>query len=125
MDFNIRRGCGAKAEVQTRIVCGDKARTAEHFLYLHLPAIVHQDTCTDRAAIALCSLQTKLDPVVSRRSIVAQQRRRLVHIHDEHVDVAVVVKIAERRTPPHVDRLDAWTGLCAKLNELAVTLIAE
>ena len=63
--------------------------------------------------------------MISGRSIVAQQRGRLVHIHDEHVDVTVVVKVAKRRSTAHMDRFDAGAGLCAELNELAVALIAK
>ena len=40
--------------------------------------------------------QPQRDPVTAARRVVAEQRRRLVHVDDEHVDVAVVVVVAER-----------------------------
>src|SRR5207247_8541207 len=39
------------------------------------------------------------------------------HVHDEHVDVTVVVEVAERRAPTRHPRGDAGTGRCADVFE--------
>ena len=50
----------------------------------------------DAIAIALAPNQPKRDPVIRWRRVVAQQRRTIVHVDDERVDVAIVVVVAER-----------------------------
>ena len=39
--------------------------------------------------------QPDLDPVMIGRSVVPQQRRRLVLIHDHDVEIAIVIEVAE------------------------------
>src|SRR5580704_19789407 len=52
----------------------------------------------DRGAIARCADELDLDPILLVAAVIAQQRRRIIHIQNQHVDVAVVVVIAERGT---------------------------
>ena len=40
--------------------------------------------------------------MIARWRIVAKQRRRFILIHNQNVEVAVVVEVAERATPAHV-----------------------
>ena len=57
--------------------------------------------------------------------VVAQERRRLVHVPHEHVDVAVVVEVAEGAAAAGVDGCDTGPGLLDQLLEAAVAQIAE
>ena len=59
------------------------------------------------------------------RDIVAQQRRRLVHVHHRDVHVAVVVEIAERTAPAGVRRRDATASFLDQFLEAAVAQIAK
>src|SRR6185369_4791718 len=54
--------------------------------------------CADGVAVADRPLKGNGDPPAAGR-VVAQERRTIVVVHDEHVDVAVVVVVAERRAP--------------------------
>src|SRR5438552_12811212 len=51
--------------------------------------------CTNGAAIGLGTNAFDLQPVVFRATIIAKERRRLVHINDGDVHVAVVVEVPE------------------------------
>ena len=61
------------------------------------------------------------EEVVPIAAVVAQERRRTVEIADHDVDVAVVVEIAERRTPADAGRAQRRAGVLADLGERAVT----
>jgi len=50
----------------------------------------------DRAPIGLNSLEFDLNPILFSTKIVAQKGRILIQVYDQHVDVAVIVKIPER-----------------------------
>lgn len=50
----------------------------------------------NRAPIGLYSLEFDLNPILFSVKIVAQKGRILIQVYDEHVDVAVIVKISER-----------------------------
>ncbi len=57
---------GAEAEVQTGIVCGDVARLAHGFLHLYFCRRSERTTLrSDGAAVAFCSVQANLDPVIA------------------------------------------------------------
>src|ERR1035437_7331940 len=95
MDLNIGGCRSAEAEVQTGIAGGKITGLTEYLLRLHLAAVASQDARPDGAAVALYALKTDLDPVVAGRSVVAQQRRRLIDVHDQDIHVAVVVEVAK------------------------------
>ena len=50
------------------------------------------------------SVEQHLQPVAGARDVVAQERRRLVHVHHQDVDVAVVVEVAEGTAAARVRR---------------------
>ena len=58
----------------------------------------HANPCADRRAIAFRSDQFDLDPVLLVAAVVPEERRNVTHVEDDHVDVAVVVIVAERGT---------------------------
>src|ERR1700761_3237035 len=51
---------------------------------------------SDGCAIALGSQQFDLDPVLLVAAIISKQRRRVVHIENQNVDVAIVVVVSKR-----------------------------
>ena len=66
--------------------------------------------------------QLHLEPVPRRgpRKIVAQQRGRLIQVHDEDVDVAIVVEVAESAAAAGMRRGDAGPGFVDQLFEFAL-----
>ena len=88
-------------------------------------AVPRDDARADGAAVRLDADEQDLQPVAAAGHVVPQQRRRLVHVDDEHVDVAIVVEIAERATPAGVRRGHAGAGLLDQLLEPAVAEVAE
>ena len=68
-----------------------------NFIHLGMVAGDHAHPGADSGAIALGADQLDLDPVLPVAAVVAQQRRQVVHIQNQHVDVAIVVVVAEGR----------------------------
>jgi len=91
-------------EVEPRIVAGVVARLAENGLRLDLGAVMHQYARPNCAAIRLHTLQLDLQPVLVGLHVIPQQRWRLVHIHDQHIHIAVIIEVAERAAPAAVRR---------------------
>ena len=102
--------------MQPWIVGRKIAGLAHHFFGLRLAAIAERDPPADGAAVALRSFQAHLQPVVARRSIVAQQRRRLILVHDQHVQVSVVVEVAKGTTTADVPSRNSCAGFFAQLD---------
>src|SRR5207302_1693681 len=90
-----------------------------------LPSTVARDyPGADGASIAFATHQLDLEPMVSPGHIIAKQGRRLVHVHDEDIDVTIIVEIAEGTAPARVCRHNAGTTFLDQLLE-SPTKIAE
>jgi hypothetical protein len=63
--------------------------------------------------------------VIAARYVVAQQRRPLVHVHHQDVDVAVVVEVAEGTASARVRRSHAASTFLDDPLEPAVTEVSE
>ena len=81
--------------METGIIAGVIAGLAHDSLSLDFRAVMSDDASSDCAAVRLHALQLNLEPVLLAVQIVSQQRWRLVHVDDQHVDVAVIVEVAE------------------------------
>jgi len=111
--------------MQTRIVRGEIAGLAGDALRLHLRSISQEPARADCAAVALRALQTDFQPMIARWGIVAQQGGRLIPVHDENVQVPIIVEVAEGASAAHVARIDGGTGLIPKLPKSSILLVAE
>src|SRR5262245_51095386 len=78
-------GGGAEPEVQAPVVGRVEARLRRHLLGLVALAVARDHARADRAAVALDALEQHLEPVPAARDVVAEQRGRLVHVHDGEV----------------------------------------
>jgi len=94
--IDLRRLSDAK--VQAQIALGHHAGSAVDLVHLPVLADGHIGACAKGCTIALRSDQLELDPVVLISAIIAQQRRRIVHVADDNVDVAVVCRNRQTRT---------------------------
>ena len=111
--------------MQATVVAGIKAGLCEHFLSLAPCSVTGGHTRPDRAAIALDSDQQNLQPVSTTRDVVSQQRGRFIHVHHQHVDVTIVVKVAEGAPAAGVSIGDARSGFLDQLLESAVAKATE
>src|SRR6202034_2235888 len=102
-----------------------KTGLAHHALRLHFASIAHQHARPDRATVALHTFQANFYPTGVARRIIAQQRRRLVAVHDEHIEIAVVVEIAKRATAASVMLKDRRANFRTHLNKRSIALIAK
>ena len=87
-----------QAEVQAAIVHGEVARLRGYFLRLLFAAVAGDHARADRASVRLRADQLHFDPMarlVALPHVVTEEGWRLIHVHDEYVDIAVVVEIAE------------------------------
>jgi len=65
------------------------------FVDLGMLASDNADASSNGGAIALCADQLDLDPILLVAAVIAKERRWVVHIQDQSVDVAIVVIVAE------------------------------
>ena len=73
MNLNTGAGGGAEAEVEAGIVCGEITGLAHDLLGLNVIAVADKDSGADGATIAFGSFQAHFEPVVARRSVIAQE----------------------------------------------------
>src|SRR5580658_6308039 len=105
--------------MKARIVGGKETRLAQHGLELPPVAVTAKDFRPYRAPVRSCSNQFQLEPRPAFGLVIAQQGRRLVHVHDENIHIAVIVEVAESAPAAHVWRGDAWPGLLNQFFEPA------
>src|SRR5258707_979389 len=55
----------------------------------------YADACADGAAVGFCAYALIFEPVVFGAGIIAQERRRLVHVDDVEPTVAIVIAYAD------------------------------
>src|SRR5450631_1306994 len=111
--------------MQARIVRGEKAPLTGNALRLYFPSVSHPHARADSAAIALSAFQPYLQPMITGGYVVAQQRGRLIAVHDENVEIAVIVEIAEGTPPAHMWRRDRGSGLFSEFDKSPISLAAE
>src|SRR5207249_3446002 len=106
----------APAACSARAFSDEESRTSA---VTGLPAAagLHHDRRPDAGAVGAGALELHLDPPVGPGIVVAEQRRRLVHVHDQHVDVAVVVEVAEGGPAAGVDRERPRTAAVSEVLE--------
>src|SRR5258708_34717560 len=80
-----------EAGIITRIEAG----LAEYRLSLHPISIVNKHTSANGDSIGFDTFQFHLEPVSFPTAIVAQQRRRLIQVHDENVHIAIVIEVSK------------------------------
>jgi hypothetical protein len=124
-NFDVDNPSSAETEMEARVVGGDMARLAHDFLDLHLVSVPDDDSGADRAAIAPRSPRANFDPAIGGRSIVAQQRRRLILIHDHDVEVTVVIEVAKGAAAAYMVRGNRRLRRVVEFDEGAVTLVAK
>src|SRR5580704_15836772 len=92
----MKRSVISEAEMKPRIVRRIKAGLTQDALSLRFPPVMCKNPSPDRAPIGLNSLEFDLTPILASTKVVPQKGRILIHVYDQHVDVAVIVKISER-----------------------------
>src|SRR5262249_53103738 len=75
--------------------------------------------------VAAGMLQTYLEPVISRRPAVVQERRAAIDVVDQDVEVAVVVVISDGRAPAAVKLPKRRPAVRAYAFEFAIAQIAK
>ena len=89
-----------EAQIVVRVV----ARLAEDRLRLRAATRRHAHDSAERRAVRRRAFELHLEPAVRPGVVVSEQRRRLVHVEHQDVDVAVVVDVAERGAAARVRR---------------------
>ena len=69
--------------------------------------------------------QPQTQPAVIRLAVVAQQGRRIVQVHNENIDIAVVVVIAHCRGAAHLLQLPHGPALLSHLPEPPALVAVE
>ena len=125
MDLNVRYCRGAKAEVQARIIGGTVACLAQQFLCLDLAPVAHQHARADRATVAFGPFEANLEPAVAGGRVVTKQGGPLILVHDQDVQVSVVVEVAKGAAAAGMMGRHGCTSFFSELRKLAVPQVAE
>ena len=107
------------------IIAGEITRLTQKVLRLHLFSISHHDSGSDRASVGFSSDQFYLEPVVLRGSIIAQERGGLVQIHDDNVEIAIIIEISESAAAAGMRCCNARTSFLDKFFKTALAQIPE
>jgi hypothetical protein len=91
-----------------------------HLIHLDMLAGGHAHPRSNGGAIALGSHQLDLDPVLLVAPDIAEQRRQIVHIQDQHIHAAVVVIVSKSRAPAGKALTD--TGIPSRRNVLEMAI---
>src|ERR1035438_3216147 len=119
------RGRGAQPEMQPAIVDGKIGGLGEDRLHLPALPIRGHHLGANRTTVGGNANQQDLQPVIRPGDVIAQQRRRLVEIDNQNVDVAIVIEIAESHSPAAMRLGDAGPRQTAQFFEFAVSQIAK
>src|SRR6476646_373373 len=98
-NLDVSRGRRTETEVQAAVVHRQVRRLTQDFLRLLPVAVKNSYPRPNRAAVRTYARQLHLQPMVVTAHVIAQQRRRLIVIHDDDVHVAVVIEVAESAAP--------------------------
>src|SRR6516165_10233013 len=125
MNVNVDRGVTPKAEVQPWIIAGIKTALAQDALRLCLSCVMNENASPNGASIGFHTFEFHLQPVRLSTNVVAQKRGRLVHIHDQNVYIAIVVKVAEGAPSTAVHCRHPRTGSLDQFFEALIAQITE
>ena len=89
------------------------------------PAVFTTTRAADRAAIGFGADQLYLQPRIVAGNVIAQQRRRLVQIDHQNVEIAVIIEISESAAPAVVRFQDRGSGLIRELLESSLAQVAK
>src|SRR5262245_43112918 len=101
--MNLYLGAGrlAESEMRSQIALREVAAAAPDFVHLAAPFSCRAvNPRSDTRAIRLHPNGLHLEPVILRGLVAAQELRNIINAVHEHINVAVVVEIAEGATAP-------------------------
>src|SRR5258706_3472339 len=113
--------------MQAEVILGHEAGAAQYFVHLRVFGGDYTDAVANGAAVGFCPYALDFEPVVFGAGIIAQERRRLVHVDNGDVDVSVVVEIAEGGASAAVGLSDGGPACGADVDEapLAEILVQD
>ena len=95
MNFYIGGPLGAEAKVQAPVIHRQEAGLSDNLLDLLAAAITDQRTGADSASVGFGGIQLHLEPAVIPFDVIAQERRWLVEVDDQNIEIAIVVEVTE------------------------------
>jgi hypothetical protein len=115
----------AQAEVQSQVALRAEAAAAAHFLSLPLALPLHDDARTDGGTVRAGADELDEKPGIRGRRLVTQQRRPVVDVIDDQVDLTGVEDVTQGQ-PAAAARLEqACSAAVRDIFETAVAEVAE
>src|SRR5207249_48877 len=97
----------AKSVVRAQIVLRQVTAARPNLSDLPRAASVDRDSRADAETVASCLLELNGHPVMPRSLPVIQHRGHIIHVADHHIEIAVVVEIADRESPTRLGDLQS------------------
>src|SRR6266487_2048350 len=88
-------------------------------------AVCRSDHRPDGVEVRTRSHQFRLQPVPSAAHIITQQRRWLVDVHDQDIDVPIVIEVAEGHATAGMRFSDRRASIVQKFLEFTSAQVAE
>src|SRR5258708_37517716 len=111
--------------MESGIIAGDVTGLAKQLLRLDFFPVAHKHAGSNRASIRLASDEFDLKPMLVRGGIIAHEGRGLVAIHDDDVQIAVIVEVSEGATAAGVQCSHSWASFVAQLFKPPIPQIAK
>src|SRR5215472_1457606 len=111
--------------MKTCITARIETGLALHTLCLYLTAVVGEDSRPDRTPVRLHPFELHFDPVLLRADVISEQRRRFIQVHNQNIDVPVVVEITEGATTAAMRIAYSRASLFHELFKCLVAEVAE
>ena len=115
----------AKSVVRAQIVLRQVTAARPNLSDLPRAASVDRDSRADAETVASCLLELNGHPVMPRSLPVIQHRGHIIHVADHHIEIAVVVEIADRESPTRLGDLQSGARGLRDVDEPACVVQEE
>ena len=115
----------ADPEVSPEVALGEKTGPGGDFSHLDARTSDHFDARADSIPIALSPDGGYFQPVLSVAAVVAQERRSVVDVQDQDIQISVFVVVADGRSPTDFFHGESAAGLRSDLHKAPVARILE
>src|SRR5260370_34512864 len=123
MDFDVRVFRSSQSEMHTQIILGDVAATAAYFIHLAVTGPRAINPRSDARAIRFHADSFHFQPVRLRGLIAAKKLWYVVDTVDKHINVPVIVEVAERAAAARRFLQNPRSAIHGDIGEFAVSQV--
>src|SRR4051812_14191731 len=124
MNFYVRFARWSKPEMEPQVALRDVAPAAANFIHLPVAAVgCTKYPGTDARPIALDTDCLDLDPMILKGAVATKELRIIIDAIHNHVQIAVVVEVADGASASWNQFLNAGPGIKRYIHKLSVPVV--